>query len=62
MTDLITIEQFGELDLRVGEITFCERLEGADRLLKLRVDLGSHERQLVAGLAAHYDPANLVGK
>ncbi len=50
------------LDLRVAEVTEADEHPNADRLLILRVDLGDERRQLVAGLAGIYDPAELVGK
>jgi methionine--tRNA ligase beta chain len=50
------------LDLRVGEVVDAGAHPNADRLLLLRVDLGSETRQLVAGLAGVYEPADLVGR
>ena len=58
---MITIDQFRAIDLRVGTVRAAEPHPNADRLLLLRVDLGTEERQLVAGIRAHYDPAALVG-
>ena len=62
MAECITLDEFKRIDLRVGEITSCERVEGTDKLLKLTVDLGAESRQLVAGLAAHYEPQQLLGR
>lgn len=62
MSELITIDEFRRLDLRVGEVTSCEKVEGTDKLLKLTVDLGTETRQLVAGIARHYETENLLGK
>ena len=59
---MITIEQFREVQLRVGTVRSAEPHPNADRLVVLRVDLGGEERQLVAGIRAHYDPASLVGR
>ncbi|TMA68734.1 MAG: methionine--tRNA ligase subunit beta [Deltaproteobacteria bacterium] len=59
---MITIDQFRALDLRVGTVRAAEPHPNADRLLLLRIDLGTEERQLVAGIRAHYDPAALVGR
>jgi methionyl-tRNA synthetase len=59
---MITIEQFRELQLRVGTVRSAEAHPKADRLLVLKVDLGDEERQVVAGIRAHYDPATLVGR
>jgi methionine--tRNA ligase beta chain len=58
----ITIDDFKKLDLRVAKITEAERIEGTDKLLKLKVTLGLEERQLVAGIAQDYPPEELVGK
>ena len=58
----ISIKRFFEADLRVARILSAEKVENADKLLKLRVDLGSEERQLVAGVAQHYEPDALVGR
>ena len=60
---MITIEQFQQIDLRVGTITSAEAIPGATKLLKLQVDLGEGTpRQLVAGIAQHYKPEELIGK
>lgn len=60
--NLISIEDFAKVDLRVGQIVAAEKVEGADRLLCLKVDLGSGQRQIVAGIAKYYKPEELVGK
>jgi len=59
---MITIEQFRTVELRVATIRAAEPHPNADRLLVLRVDVGGEERQLVAGIRAHYDPAALIGR
>ena len=59
---MITIDQFRAIELRVGTVRAAEPHPNADRLLVLRVDLGTEERQLVAGIRAHYDAAGLVGR
>jgi methionyl-tRNA synthetase len=58
---MITIEQFQTVELRVATVIAAEPHPNADRLLVLRVDLGTEQRQIVAGIRAHYDPAPLVG-
>ncbi|HUX68465.1 MAG TPA: methionine--tRNA ligase subunit beta, partial [Terriglobales bacterium] len=58
----IGIEDFAKVDLRVGEVLTAERIKGADKLLKLTVDIGTEVRQIVAGIAAAYDPATLPGR
>lgn len=59
---LVTIEQFQEIDLRVATISSAEPVPGADKLLRLRVDLGEEQRQLVAGIAQQYKPQELLGR
>lgn len=58
---MITIEQFQQVELRVATVTAAAPHPNADRLLVLTVDLGGEQRQIVAGIRAHYDPASLVG-
>lgn len=60
--DMITFDQFQELDLRVAKILKAEKIEDADKLLILHIDLGEEKRQLVAGIAQDYSPDELVGK
>jgi len=59
---MITIDEFRKIDLKVGTVKSAEAHPNADRLLVLKVDLGSEERQIVAGIKAHYTPEELVGK
>lgn len=58
----ITIEDFAKLDLRTAKVLSAEKIDGADKLYKLIVDLGFEKRQIVSGLAKHYKPEELVGK
>jgi len=58
----ITIEDFAKVDLRVGKVVAAEKVEKADKLLKLQIDLGNEKRQVVSGIALHYEPEKLVGK
>jgi methionyl-tRNA synthetase len=58
----IDYEDFQRVELRTAEVVAAEKVPGADRLLKLKVRLGTEERQIVAGIAQHYQPAELVGK
>lgn len=60
--DLISFKEFQKLKLRVARIESAEKVEGADRLLKLQISLGDEKRQLVAGIAQHYETDALVGK
>ncbi|MCH7879083.1 MAG: methionine--tRNA ligase subunit beta, partial [candidate division Zixibacteria bacterium] len=59
---LLDITDFGKLKLRVAEVLKAERIEGADKLLRLQVSLGDEERQIVAGVAEHYAPDEIVGQ
>ncbi|MDO8527400.1 MAG: methionine--tRNA ligase [Deltaproteobacteria bacterium] len=61
-TNLIDIADFAKVELRVAQILQAEKVEGADKLLKLQIDLGTEKRQIVAGIALHYTPEELVGK
>jgi len=61
-TSFISIEEFRKLDLRVGRIVTAEKITGADKLLKLSVDIGTETRQVVAGIATKYAPDQLIGK
>jgi methionyl-tRNA synthetase len=58
----ITFEDFDKIDLRVGTITSAEKVEKADKLLKLTVDLGFEQRTVVSGIAAHYSPEEIIGQ
>lgn len=58
----IQYEDFAKLDLRVGTITSAEKVQKADKLLKLEVDLGFEKRTIVSGIAQHFAPENIVGK
>jgi methionyl-tRNA synthetase len=61
--DYITIDDFAKVELRVGQVLAADRIEGADKLLKLSVDLGEAEpRQVLAGIAMHYAPETLIGR
>lgn len=59
---MIPIEEFKKLDLRIGTVKSAEPHPQADRLLILKIDLGSEERQLVAGIRGHYTAEELIGK
>ena len=58
----ITIDDFGKVDLRVATVVEAERVKGADKLLRLLVDLGFEKRQIVAGIAKAYEPEKLLGR
>jgi methionyl-tRNA synthetase len=58
----ITVEDFMKVDLRVAQVISAERVKGAEKLLKLMVDLGTETRQILAGIARVYPPESLVGR
>jgi len=58
----ITIDDFAKVELRVGQVKVAEKVKGADKLLRLEVDLGTEVRQVVAGIAEAYLPETLVGR
>jgi len=60
--EFISIKDFQKVQLKTGKILTAERIKGANKLLKLKVQVGEEERQLVAGIAQHYSPEELPGK
>jgi methionyl-tRNA synthetase len=58
----IVYDDFDKLDLRVGTILSAEKVEKADKLLKLSIDLGTETRTIVSGIAQHFDPSAILGK
>ncbi|MGB2636591.1 MAG: methionine--tRNA ligase [Candidatus Acidiferrum sp.] len=58
----IGIEDFTKVEMRVGQVKTAERIVGADKLLKLTVDIGSEVRQICAGIAQFYEPESLIGR
>jgi len=58
----ITIDDFAKVELRVAQVKVAEKVKGADKLLRLEVDLGTETRQIVAGIAKAYDPEKLIGR
>jgi methionyl-tRNA synthetase len=59
---LITFDDFSKIDLRVGTVLEAEKVEKADKLLKLKVDLGFEQRTIVSGIALHFTPVELIGQ
>lgn len=59
---VIDYADFAKVQLRTARILEAERVQDADKLLRLQIDLGDERRQIVAGIAQHYEPASLVGK
>lgn len=62
MPQPVTFDDFLKLDLRVARILEAREHPNADKLLILQVDLGTEQRQLVAGIRGYYQPADLIGK
>ena len=58
----ITFEDFQKVELKIARITAAEEIPGADKLLKLQIDLGGELRQIVAGIKKAYLPGDLIGK
>ena len=59
---MISFDDFKKIELRIAQILSAERVEGSDKLLKLRVSLGAEERQIVAGIGKKYEPDVLIGR
>ncbi|HKD83994.1 MAG TPA: methionine--tRNA ligase [Terriglobales bacterium] len=58
----ISADDFFKVEMRVGEVKVAEKVKGADKLLRLEVDIGTEVRQVVAGIAKAYDPEKLIGR
>jgi methionine--tRNA ligase beta chain len=58
----VSFEEFSKIDFRVAEVKEAEKVKGADKLLKLKIDLDSEEREIVAGIAQAYSPEEMIGK
>ena len=63
MAEQISLDDFKKVEITVGEIISAERIEGSDKLLKLRVNFGTEERQVLSGIATYFPkPSALAGK
>ena len=58
----INFEEFKKIHLRIVKIVSAEKIEGSEKLLKLEVDLGDEERQIIAGIGKFYQPEELIGR
>jgi methionyl-tRNA synthetase len=58
----ITIDDFAKIDLKVGTIVSAEKVEKADKLLNLQIDLGFEKRTILSGIAQHFSPEEIIGK
>ena len=61
-SDTIQIEDFFKVDLRVAKIVDAQLIDGADKLLQLRLDVGDHERTVLSGIRSAYSPDDLIGR
>lgn len=59
---LITIEDFGKVEMRVAQVLACEKHPDADKLLVFQLDFGGEQRQIISGIAKYYQPEALIGK
>ncbi len=59
---MINIDDFKKIELKVAKVISAEPIEGSEKLLKLQVDLGSEQRQILSGIAKFYKPEELVGR
>ncbi len=59
---MISFDEFKKVELKVAKVLEAERVEGSDKLLKLKISLGSEERQIISGIGKVYEPADMVGK
>lgn len=60
--EFISIDDFAKVNLKVGEVIECEKVENSDKLLKSQIKIGNETRQIVSGIAKHYSPEEMVGK
>jgi methionine--tRNA ligase beta chain len=59
---MINYEEFKKIELKAAKVLEAERIEGSEKLLKMKLSIGTEERQLVAGIAKAYAPEEMVGK
>ena len=60
--NMISFNDFQNVELRVAQVIEAEKIEGSNKLMKLQIDLGGEERQIVAGIAKHYQADEVIGK
>jgi methionyl-tRNA synthetase len=58
----VSFEELSKIDFRIAEVKEAQKVKGADKLLKLKIDLGSEQREIVAGIAQVYSPEEMIGK
>ncbi|MBF0710247.1 MULTISPECIES: methionine--tRNA ligase [unclassified Gemella] len=62
LAEEISIDKFFETSLRVGQVIECEKIKKSSKLLKFKIDMGNHQRQILSGIAKFYKPEDLMGK
>ena len=62
LVGIITFDDFQKVELKIAQVMQVENIDGADRLLKLQIEIGNDNRQIVAGIAEHYKPEELIGE
>ncbi len=60
--ETISFDEFKKIELKVAKVISAERVEGSEKLLKLQVDMGAGQRQIIAGIGKAYEPENLISK
>ncbi|MEK7616088.1 MAG: methionine--tRNA ligase subunit beta [Patescibacteria group bacterium] len=59
---MISYDDFSKIELKVAKVLSAEKVEGSEKLLKLQIDLGSEQRQIISGIAKAYEAEQLIGK
>lgn len=59
---MITFDDFTKLEIKIGTVKAADKVQGADKLIRLELDLGAGMKQVVAGIAPYYTPEQLIGK
>lgn len=60
--DSVSFEDFKKIEIKMGKVVSCEKVENADKLLRLQVDFGEFQRQIISGIAESFSPEEMVGK
>lgn len=60
--NVITFDEFQNVELKTAKVLEAKKVEGADKLLKLQIEVGDEKRQIISGIAQHYSTENLIGK
>ena len=58
----VTFDDFKKIEIRIGKVLTCEKVDNADKLLRLQVDFGDFKRQIISGISQWYKPEDLEGK